>query len=240
MNLSAISTSSSLGKLLRLPLNLIPPGAVLPVMQGPMRGMKWISGSCTHGCWLGSYEYQKQHLFAEAITAGTTVWDIGANVGFYTLLASRKASRVIAIEPLPDNIGYLERHLRLNSLRNVEIVAAAVGRECGRQSFSIGENRSVGHLGTGSLKVDVITLDSLYAKYGPPDVIKIDVEGAEHSVLEGAQQCLAASPVVFLATHSPQLADQCCALLRSIGYEFSQIEQDELLCSRPLASKQQS
>jgi hypothetical protein len=132
MNLSAISSSSGLGKLLRLPLSLIPENTVLRVMQGPMRGMKWISGSSTHGCWPGSYEYEKQRLFDAAIPLRGTVWDIGANVGLYTLLALRKAARVIAVEPLPDNIRYLERHLQLNKIRNVEIVAAAVGRECGR------------------------------------------------------------------------------------------------------------
>lgn len=127
MNLSGISSSSSFGKLLRLPLSLIPTNAVLPVMQGPMRGMKWISGSSTHGCWLGSYEYEEQRLFSAAINPQSTVWDIGANVGLYTLLASRKAARVIAVEPLPDNIGYLERHLQLNKLRNVEIVCRSCG-----------------------------------------------------------------------------------------------------------------
>src|SRR6185437_3548178 len=121
MNLSGISSSSSLGRILRLPLSLIPANVVLPVMSGPMRGMKWISGSCTHGCWLGSYEYEKQRLFDAAIPPHGTVWDIGANVGLYTLLASRKAARVIAVEPLPDNIRYLERHRQLNKIRNVEI-----------------------------------------------------------------------------------------------------------------------
>ena len=194
-----------------------------------MRGMKWISGSSTHGCWLGSYEYEKQRLFAAAINPQSTVWDIGANVGLYTLLASRKAARVTAVEPLPDNVRYLERHLQLNKISNVEIVAAAVGGECGRQSFSIGENRSIGHLGSGLLEVDVITLDSLFAKYGPPDVIKIDVEGAEYSVLQGAKRCLTGYPVIFLATHSTQLTDKCCGVLRSAGYTCSQIGNDEFI-----------
>src|SRR5690242_19215936 len=138
MNLSGISSSSSFGKLLRLPLNLIPGNMVLPVMQGPMRGMKWISGSSTHGCWLGSYEYHKQRLFDAATTPHSTVWDVGANVGLYTLLASRKAARVLAVEPLPENIMYLERHLQLNRIANVDVLAAAVGQECGRQSFCVG------------------------------------------------------------------------------------------------------
>ena len=110
MNFSAVPHSSSLGKALRLPLRLIPADAVLPVLQGPLRGMKWISGSSNHGCWLGSFEYHKQRLFDAAIKRKSVVCDIGANVGLYSLVASRKAMRVIAVEPMLENVRYLERH----------------------------------------------------------------------------------------------------------------------------------
>ena len=91
MNVSAIANRSVAGRLLRLPLALIPAVLPMPVLQGPLRGYWWITGSSNHGCWLGSYEYDKQRLFARMIRAGDVVFDIGANVGFYTLLA---ASRV--------------------------------------------------------------------------------------------------------------------------------------------------
>ena len=194
-----------------------------------MRGMKWISGSGTHGCWLGSYEYEKQRLFDAAIPPHGTVWDVGANVGLYTLLASRKAVRVIAVEPLPDNIRFLEKHLRLNRITNVEVLAAAVGQECARQSFCIGENRSVGHLGEDGFEVDVITLDLLCAKNGPPDVIKIDVEGTEYLALLGASLCLTTKPTIFLATHSVALAEQCSSLLYHAGYVKNTISEDEFV-----------
>jgi hypothetical protein len=95
------------------------------------------------------------------------------------------------------------------------------------KSFSVGENRSVGHLGTGLLEVEVVTLDSLYAKYGPPDVVKIDVEGAEYSALLGAKCCLDAKPTIFLATHSTSLSDQCDLVLSSAGYARTGISEDE-------------
>src|SRR5437016_8944308 len=128
VNFSALPSGSVAGKILRLPLRLLPEDMVLPVIQGPLRGMRWISGSSTHGCWLGSYEYRKQRVFATMIKKGTMVWDIGANVGLYTLLASKKAGRVIAVEPLPENLSYLEKHIRLNGISNVEVVPAAAGR----------------------------------------------------------------------------------------------------------------
>lgn len=232
MNFSAVPYSSSWGRALRLPLRLIPADAVLPVLQGPLRGMKWIAGSGNHGCWLGTYEHDKQLLFHAAIERESVVWDIGANVGLYSLVATRKASRVIAVEPLAENVRYLERHIALNGIRNVEVLVAAVGHECGRESFYRGDNRSTGHLAPGSLEVDVITLDSLCAKFGAPDVIKIDVEGAEYLALQGAERCLTANPIIFLATHSSTLAGQCSDLLRSAGYVSTAIAEDEFIFSR--------
>lgn len=61
---------------------------VVPVLQGSLRGRKWIVGSSNHGCWLGSYEWKKQRLFTRTVSSGDVVFDIGAHVGFYTLLAS--------------------------------------------------------------------------------------------------------------------------------------------------------
>jgi FkbM family methyltransferase len=232
MNFSAVPHSSSLGRVLRLPLRLIPAGAVLPVLQGPLRGLKWIAGSGDHGCWLGSYEHYKQRLFYATIEPKNVVWDIGANVGLYSLVASRKAMRVIAVEPVEANVKYLERHITLNGIRNVEVVVAAVARECGQAWFSAGDNRSTGHLAAGPTRVDVVTLDSMLVKFGAPDVIKMDVEGTEYLALQGAERCLAGNPVIFLATHSATLAAQCSDLLRSAGYISTLVTENEFVFSR--------
>jgi len=231
MNFSAVPHSSSLGRALRLPLRLIPSDAVLPVLQGPLRGMKWITGSGDHGCWLGSYEHRKQRLFHGVIQPESVVWDVGANVGLYSLVASRKAKRVIAVEPVAENIKYLERHIALNRIRNIELVVAAVAGECGKASFSVGENRSTGHLAAGTLKVNVVTLDSLLMKFGAPDVIKMDVEGAEYLALQGAERCLSGYPIIFWLP-TPALAAQCSDLLRSAGYVSMAVGEDEFIFSR--------
>src|SRR6267143_3626666 len=88
MDLSSIPFTSPVGKLLRLPLRLLPKQAVVPVLQGELRGTRWIVGSSTHGCWLGTYEHENQRLFASLVLASGLVYDLGANVGFYTLLAA--------------------------------------------------------------------------------------------------------------------------------------------------------
>ena len=86
---SRISSRSYLGRVVRFPLKVIPGTAVLPILQGPLRGARWVVGSGTHGCWLGTYELRKLELFAGTIQEGMTVFDIGAHAGYYSLIASR-------------------------------------------------------------------------------------------------------------------------------------------------------
>ncbi len=86
INFSGISNSKLAGRAMRLPLQLIPDSAVVRILQGPLRGKRWIAGSSNHGCWLGSYEAAKQRKIIEFVRPGMVCWDVGANVGFYTLL----------------------------------------------------------------------------------------------------------------------------------------------------------
>ena len=114
MNFSKISNRTFYGKILRLPLKLIPKRMVVPIVRGPLRGKRWIVGASTHGCWLGSYEYQKQSIFKKTVKSGYVVYDIGAHVGFYTLLSSvlvGTQGKVIAFEPVQRNLEYLKKHV---------------------------------------------------------------------------------------------------------------------------------
>lgn len=230
MNFSGISDKTLLGRTLRLPLRLVPPDAKVVVLQGRLRGYKWVAGSSNHGCWLGSYEYEKCKAFEEAVSKDAVVFDLGANVGFYTLLASAltgPGGRVIAFEPLPRNLSYLRRHLTLNGVTNVTVVDAAVSDRCGTASFEEGPTNSMGHVGAqGPLQVQAVSLDEmvLTGKIPPPAVVKIDVEGAEGLVLKGARDVLSTyHPVIFLAAHSPELNRDCSGVLRSLGYALGQV-----------------
>jgi FkbM family methyltransferase len=241
MNFSGIRNDSPLGKALRLPLRFIPEGWRLRVWQGPARGYRWISGSSTHGCWIGSYEADKVNLFAHHIDGGETVYDIGAHVGYYTLVAARLVGprgHVVAFEPLPANLSILKEHLHLNRISNVTIVGAAVGRTTGRATFAEHLHSTQGHLSNvGNVDVPVWSLDDYLRDsiLEGPSVMKIDVEGAELEVLKGATHLLArCRPVIFLATHSPSLDQACRALLGEIGYRL-----DDLLDrqGRPVAGE---
>lgn len=247
MNFSGIPGDTAIGRLLRLPLRAIPEGARVPILQGRLRGKRWIVGSCTHGCWLGSYEYEKRRLFERTIQPGSTVYDVGANVGFYTLLASvlvGASGRVVAFEPVPRNLSLLHEHLRLNRVENVRVVEAAVAEREGRARFDLGPHASMGRLSEGgSLEISTVVLDPLVAsaELPPPDVMKIDVEGAEGLVLRGAQSVLTdRRPEIFLSTHGPEVHRECTGLLLSLGYRLTPIDGGDMdSCTEVLATWRQ-
>jgi len=245
-NFSGVSNKSLAGKILRLPLALVPKNLTTWICQGPLQGKKWVVGSSNHGYWLGSYEFDKQKLIAETVGKGAVFFDIGAHVGFYTLLASTlvgNTGKVYSFELLPRNLGFLKKHLKLNGVQNVTLFEAAVSDCPGESQFAEGPNRSMGKLSDhGAIKVQLVSLDDLLAagKIVRPDYMKIDVEGAELSVLQGARGILAdAAPVIFLATHGSEVHSQCISFLQSFGYTCRAIDGDQDLdrCDEIIATK---
>jgi FkbM family methyltransferase len=205
----------------------------LPILQGTLAGKRWIVSSSVPGCWLGYYEVEKQRRFAATVRAGDVVFDIGANAGFYTLIAAVRSTvkgQVVAFEPLPENARHLQHHVRLNGLTNVRVIEAAVSDFAGRAQFAVDEKNAEGRLSTdGKLSVRVVSLDRLYAdgEVPCPDLIKIDVEGGELAVLQGARHLLTRyQPRIFLATHGTVVHRECCELLRSIGYQVDPLSSD--------------
>ena len=240
-----------LGRILRLPLSLVPKTAVVPILQGPLRGKRWIAGSGIHRLWLGCYEPFKMALAAELTRPATVVFDVGANVGIYTLLFGDRvgpAGRVVAFEPAPRNVEYLRKHLALNGTSNVEIVEAAVSNAVGRSSFDDTADSCAGRLeSTGALLVRTTTIDHFVQDSGlHPSLIKIDVEGAEGDVLRGALKTLnQGRPTILLATHSHAVKRTCTDILVACGYDIQELENggsvtesDELIAhARPRANR---
>ncbi len=167
-----------------------------------------------------------QRLFVRIVRPGGVFYDIGANVGFYSLLASELIlpGKVFAFEPSPENVQYLRSHLEINKITNVKILALALCDKQGQAFFASEATGSMGHLATvGGFQVQTSTLDSLLQSREilPPDYIKMDIEGAELSALRGAQECFEKyHPVLFLATHGKEIHDECCRLLRSWNYHL--------------------
>lgn len=223
-----LSGQTRLGRILRLPLSLIPHDSVIPILRGPLRGKKWIVGSSVHACWAGTYEVETLAAFASAIKPGTCIYDIGANVGIFTLLASLRtgpAGKVYAFEPFPRNARYLRRHIQLNQLQNCCVMEVGASDTEGTQRFSTACEYHVGRFSAdGDLAIPCVTLDAcIYGgrKLRPPDVIKMDVEGAEFLVLQGAARALSEyHPTLFIEIHGSAQHRDCHDLLASKGYKL--------------------
>jgi FkbM family methyltransferase len=229
------------GQILRLPLRAVPKTATIPILSGPARGIKWSTGAGVADFWVGTYESEKAQLLVRHVKPGGTFYDVGANVGFYTLLASRllgPAGRVLAFEPSPRNLGFLRHHLVLNSAANVEVLDVAISDSEGVAQFSVdGDPKKSQLTAAGDITVRTTTLDRLMGELPPPDLIEMDIEGAEYAALRGAEQLLRrSSPAIFLSTHGPEIHQACCELLRTLGYKLQAIgsrsiaETDELYC----------
>ncbi len=236
LNFSALSNDAWYGKVIRWPLKLIPSSMVAPILQGPLRGKHWIVGSSVHGCWLGSYEIEKAQLMKQRIRPGSIVFDIGAQAGYHTLLASEcvgPSGNVYAFEPLPRNLEYLHALVELHKLKNATVVEAAVSDYGGSASFDAGISPVAGRLSSyGSIRVQCIQLDEeVHAgRLPPPTFMKIDVEGAELRLLSGARTILQQhKPEIVLDTHTflggefAPLHEQCSRFLQDLGYQLHSI-----------------
>jgi FkbM family methyltransferase len=232
INFSALRPHTLAGKIVRFPFRAIPRDLAVPILQGPLRGKKWIVGSYIHGCWLGSYEFALQQLIASEVKRGDVFFDVGACVGFYSLLAAVRAEpgQVHAFEPLPANLVYLRKHLQLNKIKNVEVHEIAVSDEVGTKFFADETTRAMGKLDAkGGTPVRTSTIDALLqaGEIPAPNYIKMDIEGTESKALLGAQECiLRHKPKLFLATHGRQVHSECLRILSSWRYEFREIARE--------------
>jgi len=224
------SNKKLFGKILRLPLKLIPNGKIVPILRTSARGKKWIYGSGAHSQWLGIHEVGKKKLFEKTIKPGSIVYDIGANVGIYTIISSilcGEAGKVYAFEPVPHNLKYLKKHIELNHLINVTVIGAAVSSTNGKIFFEDNGDHCTSHISSeGGMEVDCVSLDYfVFEKQNtPPDYIKIDVEGAEDLVIQGAQKTITEyKPEIFLATHGLEKDQICRKQLKDLKYKIRSI-----------------
>ncbi len=187
VNWSAIDPNSLVGRVVRLPGRLIPKSVMLSIRRGPAKGLRWTVGANTHGCWLGTYEIDKQNALMRFVREGMTIYDVGAQAGFYTLFFSKlvgTSGQVYAFEPYPTGAKDLILHLRINSVQNVTVLQVAVSDSPGFMPFSIDQNTCMNSLASQSqLHVATARLDDF--RYHPA-LVKMDVEGGES---EGSARC---------------------------------------------------
>lgn len=154
------------------------------------------------------WEQRQTRLFESLLGPGMVFVDVGAHIGYYTLLGAHRVGprgRVYAFEPAPANFRALKWNIRQNGISNVIAEPLAVAGRSGRAQFTVSETDSASHSLAGSLasgqkmEVETTSLDEYFAgNEVPVDVVKLDAEGAEPEILEGMQQLLARNPAVVL------------------------------------------
>jgi FkbM family methyltransferase len=212
------------------------------VAHGQAAGLRIDPSGAAAGYALGTSEPLIQNVFAEHVSSGGVVWDVGANIGFYTLIASRLVGdgQVVAFEPLPANQEAIRRNLRLNGIANVELVGVALSDTEGTAELEIHASPTWAKLDTsadtgfkadsdvaGSVEVAVSTLDAQLGRRAAPNLVKIDIEGAEVAALRGASRLLTeVCPTVICEFHGTNVA--VSDLLESHGYTLQTVEAPEV------------
>jgi FkbM family methyltransferase len=191
----------------------------------------------------GFFEFPVALAFIKLVARDNVVVDAGSNIGQYTLLAARrvgKSGRVLSFEPNPSIRGRLVRNVELNEYTNIDVLPFALGKHSGDATLYTPEGEPAGDEGWASLApfqeqrpvqkvtVEVRTLDAVLEERGVRrvDVIKVDVEGTEADVLEGAANCLRRDrPAVFFEVHSVEAKNGGVTaapieVLRDAGYRI--------------------
>lgn len=226
---------------------------------GPAKGVKLILPEplpdWAHEMIAGTYD---QFLY-DAIArhrklSGATCWDIGANIGYHTHGFATQGAQVVSFEPNAANVARLRQHLEKNpeAARRVRVMAVAVADCDGElefvQSADVSAQSSGSHLASAQppeqaavyarferAVVPAVTMDTLIEQKGepPPNIIKIDVEGAEALVLEGGKRLLTKhKPLLLVEVHHICVMLSLTRLLTGLGYQLEVLDQQHASPSR--------
>lgn len=215
-------------------------GGAPKIETGPASGLRFGTGPQAAAYVHGNVELPVQETLLDSLNSGDAFFDVGANVGFFSILAGRivgSTGAVYAFEPVPQNAFRVENNARLNNLHNIEVMKIALSNHCGKSELLLARHSGGAVLkGAGippdyteSLEVEVYTMDAVLEKeqLRPPDLIKIDVEGAELDVLRGMSGIIRKyGPRIIIEVDDKiqkicmDKLSNCRAFLRDLGYQI--------------------
>lgn len=230
---------------MRTTLNRISPTGLTPatVSAGGLAGARLILDLQTEkDYWLGTYEMDLQHTIRQQVQPGWVAYDVGANIGYISLLLARAVGpggEVHAFEALPANLERLQHHIQLNDLSaRVHVNSLAVVDKSGPVSFLVGPSGAMGKVSgsagrdahpQGLIEVTGITLDDYVFRDGnpPPQVVKMDIEGGEVLALQGMARLLRETrPLVLLELHGPEAGRVAWQSFNQAGYQVCRMAPD--------------
>jgi FkbM family methyltransferase len=225
---------------------LVPCDALIwvQIQHGPSAGL-WIRLNPRTGqnVQKGIGEPQVQKALVDQLRPGMTFYDIGANIGFFSLMAARLVGpqgRVISFEADPEIAERLRENLARNRFSHAYVEEKAVWSELATVSFArvdpnTSPDRGLGHVSTdgstsGTINVDAVSLDHYTAHHPPPDFLKCDVEGAEVAVFQGASRLLSDKRPIFLVEmHSPENQRALLDKFAGHGYRCQRLDDNHVL-----------
>lgn len=188
--------------------------------------------------WLGNYEFELQEAVWKFAEPGMVACDIGANIGYISLLLAKRIGtngKVFAFEPLPSNQTRLQKNLDINLSSNIKMIGKAVADVSGKRQFLVHSSGAMGKLQESngretqyqnSIDVESITLDEFVFKQGnpQPDLIKMDIEGAEGLALQGMTRVIQETqPLLLIELHGKEAAKTCWQILTNSGYSIHKL-----------------
>jgi len=214
---------------------------VAEVSGGDLRGWKILINLKTEKSrWRGTYEPELQAALREFLRPGQTVYDVGANIGYISLLMARAVGpggQVFAFEPLPANVERIRQNIAINQLQNVQLIPAAVTDQTGEVIFyvhdSVGMGKAAGSAGRraqtyrAEIRVAALSLDEFVFTQGnpPPQAVKMDIEGGEVLALPGMKRVLETyHPLMLLELHGPESEQAAWQSLTAAGYRLSAMQ----------------
>ncbi len=184
----------------------------------------------------GWLEVSVQEAMRRLLGPGDVFYDIGANIGFFTLIGARFVGpdgRAIAFEPVPANAEAIRANAALNGIENIDVLEKAAGAERRSDRLLLVEDLSWSHLEsrgwhprtTSAVDIEVVTIDELVraGEAPPPTLVKIDVEGSEADVLAGMRETIERHrPAIVCELHGTNR--EFVEAMESVGYETSNLE----------------
>ena len=214
------------------------------VNSGPAAGINFrVLLPDDKGIWTGTYESYFAGRLASAVRKGTVALDIGSWHGFFAgVMAAQGAGKIHVFEPLPANIERIQQLISLNPDKQIVLHACAVGNRETEMDLVLMPETSMSKLEESSfqasdtsdnrLRVRVRSIDTMVfnGEIESPELIKLDVEGAEMMVLEGAKKTLQMHhPEIFAEIHSTDLLEQCTSFLTTHGYLIEDLDEDPIV-----------
>lgn len=204
---------------------------------GPAAGLKYLVRlPQDKEMWKGTYELGFCNLLQRSVQKGDVCYDIGAFRGYTTgVFALAGAGQVFAFEPMPENQTTIQTLIEMNPDLPIVLIPQAVADEEGIATLEINQDPSMNRLGSvtgkqGVKRVDVRTtsVDITAHQTGKyPTILKIDVEGAEVAVLQGAVKALRENlRSVFLEIHNSEAEKECLKILTNEGFSCAWKERE--------------